>query len=158
MICLKAYVTVTKKSLTAVFLFTLFIIIVGGQFYAAAKPVINAKTNAGRVSFIKSLGLEPDDNNSQSKTVKVPICFSDVYKNYNALQKQAGYNLEMYKGLTVTVYTYPVGKISADNDDDYYVNIMVYKNRVIGGDISSRNFYGEMLPLRVLENGKRETG
>ena len=153
---MKTYVTVTKKGLLAVFLLTLFLIIVGGRFYAAANPVVNAKTNEQRVSFIKSLGLEPDDSNAQSKTVTVPISFSAVYKNYNALQNQAGYDLKAYKGLSVTVYTYPVGRISADNNDEYYVNLMVYKNRVIGGDISSRNFYGEMLPLAVFKNGKRE--
>ena len=144
---MKAYVTVTKKSLAAVFLFTLIIILVGGQFFAAANPVIDAKTNARRVSFIKSLGLEPDDRNAESKTVTIPLEFSAVYKNYNTIQKQAGYDLSGYKGLSVTVYTYPVGKINVENDDEYYVNLMVYKNRVIGGDISSRNFYGEMLPL-----------
>ena len=146
---LKAYVTVTKKSLAAVFLLTLLIIIVGGQFYAAANPTVDAKTNAQRVSFIKSLGLEPDDSNAQSKTVTIPLRFSSVYKNYNALQIKAGYDLSNYKGLTVTVYNYPVGRISADNDDEYYVNLMVYRNRIIGGDISSRNFHGEMLPLSI---------
>lgn len=151
MIYLKAYVTVTKKSLTAVFLATLAVIIISGQFYAAAYPTVNAKTNADRVAFVKSLGLIPDDNNVQNKSVTIPVKFSQVYKNYNALQKQAGYNLENYKGSRVTVYTYPVGKIRPDNGDDYYVNLMVYKNRIIGGDISSRNFYGEMLPLTRLE-------
>ena len=156
MILLKAYVTVTRKSLATVFLLTLALIIVGGQFYACAKLPVNAATNAQRVSFIKSLGLEPDDSNVQSKTVTIPVSFSDVYKNYNALQKQAGYDLTKYKGVSVAVYTYPVGKISADNDDEYYVNLMVYKNRVIGGDISSHNFYGEMLPLYNCEIWKKK--
>ena len=84
---------------------TLIVIIVSGQFYAAANPTVNAKTNAERVAFIKSLGLNPDDSNAQNKSVEIPVEFSKVYKNYNALQKQAGYNLENYKGARVTVYT-----------------------------------------------------
>lgn len=135
---------------------TLAVIIVSGQFYAAANPTVNAETNADRVAFVKSLGLVPDDNNVQNKSVTIPVKFSQVYKNYNALQKQAGYNLENYNGSSVTVYTYPVGKIKPDNGDEYYVNLIVYKNRIIGGDISSRNFYGEMLPLMRLEDEKRE--
>lgn len=150
MICLKKYVTVTRGGLAAVFLLTLAVIIVSGGFYAAANPVANAKTNAQRVEFIKSLGVEPDDDNAAHKTVVIPTVFSDVYKNYNALQNEAGYDLSGYKGASVTVYTYPVGKIKPDNDDEYYVNLMVYRNRIIGGDISSRNFYGEMLPLMRL--------
>ena len=90
----------------------------------------------------------------------IPKTFSQVYENYNALQKQAGYDLSAYKGAKVTIFTYPVGKVSHDNDDDYYVTLMVYKGRIIGGDISSRNFYGEMLPLTNVkeDNGKRKTG
>ena len=145
---MKTYITVTRKSLAAVFLLLLAVIIVSGQFYAAANPQINAKTNAQRVSFIKSLGLLPDDNNAESKNVTVPAVFSAVYENYNALQKEAGYDLSTYKGVSVKVYTYPVGKIRKDCGDDYYVNLMVYKGRIIGGDISSRNIDGEMLPLK----------
>lgn len=132
-------------------MFTLFLIIVCGQFYAAGNPAVNAKTNADRVQFIKSLGLIPDENNVTKKSVLIPFKFSDVYINYNALQNKAGYDLKMYKGEKVTVYTYPVGKIGQGNRDEYYINLMTYKNRIIGGDISSRNFHGEMLPLKRIE-------
>lgn len=144
---MKTYVTVTKKSLAAVFLLTLIVIIVSGQFYAAGNMSVNAKTNAQRVYFIKALGLSPDDNNIKKKTVTIPETFSDVYITYNNLQKKAGYDLSAYKGAAVVIFTYPVGKIKEGNNDEYYVNLMVYKGRIIGGDISSRNFYGEMLPL-----------
>ena len=139
---------------------TLIIIIVSGQFYAAGNMTSNGATNAKRVYFIKSLGLFPDEDNQESKSVIIPKTFSQVYENYNALQKQAGYDLSAYKGAKVTIFTYPVGKVSHDNYDDYYVTLMVYKGRIIGGDISSRNFYGEMLPLTNVkeDNGKRKTG
>ena len=147
MICLKTYVTVTRKTLIAVFLLTLFIIIVSGQFYAAENPPINAKTNYQRVAFIKSLGLLPDEGNYQSKSVEIPLKFSEVYNNYNDLQIRAGYNLSPYKGVKVTVYTYPIGRIFENFEDEYYVNLIVYNERIIGGDISSRNINGKMLPL-----------
>ena len=150
MIILKTYITVTRKGLAAAFLLLLAVIIVSGRFYAAANPQINAKTNAQRVSFIKSLGLVPDENGAESKTVTVPAVFSAVYENYNLLQKEAGYDLSAYRGAKITLYTYPVGKIRKDCNDDYYINLMVYKGRVIGGDISSRNIDGEMLPLKTV--------
>ena len=147
MIFLKTYITVTKKSLAAVFLSTLFAIIVSGQFYAARNPVTNGKTNAQRVSYIKALSLTPDEDGAESKNVTIPLVFSTVYENYNELQKKAGYDLTAYKGAEAVIYTYPGGKIKSDNNDEYYVNLIVYNGRIIGGDISSRNFYGEMLPL-----------
>ena len=146
MIYLKTYVTVTRKSLAAVFLFTLFIIIVSGQFYAAGNHAKNGKTNYQRVSFIKSLGLLPDDTDYEHKEIVIPTNFTEVYNNYNLLQKTAGYNLLPYKGAKATLYTYPVGKIDSSLDE-YYVNIIVYKGRIIGGDISSRNIDGNMFPL-----------
>ncbi len=156
MIFLKTYVTVTKKSLMTVFLTTLFVIIVSGQFYAAKNPLVNGKTHAQRVAYIRSLSLVPDEENSNSKSIVIPDVFSDVYENYNALQKKSGYDLTPYKGADAVVYTYPVGKIRKENNDEYYVNLIVYKGRIIGGDISSRNFYGEMLPLskQNLDDGK----
>ena len=147
---MKKYVTVTRKSLFAVFLLTLLVIILSGRFSAAGNRAENGKTNAQRVSFIKSLGLMPDDNNAQSKQTDIPVRFSDVYENYNLLQKQAGYDLSEYKGVSVTVYTYPVGRIRDKSSDEYYVHLMVYNGRIIGGDIASNNFYGEMLPLKSL--------
>lgn len=146
--------TVTRRSLFAVFLLTLLLILIGGQFSAAGKTNQNGKTNAQRVSFIKALGLLPDDSNATSKEVSVPVDFSDVYKNYNELQKQAGYDLSAYKGVKVTIYTYPVGRLKENNSDEYYVHLMVYNGRIIGGDIASNNFYGEMLPLSKIGTGK----
>lgn len=131
----------------AIFLTTLFVIIVSGQFYAAEHPIVNGKTNAQRVAFIKSLALVPDEDNAEKKQITIPETFSAVYSNYNDLQKKSGYDLSAYKGASALVYTYPVGKISQENDDEYYVNLIVYKGRIIGGDICSRNFNGEMLPL-----------
>ncbi|MBR5721744.1 MAG: DUF4830 domain-containing protein [Clostridia bacterium] len=107
----------------------------------------NGKTNAQRVSYIKALSLTPDEDGAESKNVTIPLVFSTVYENYNELQKKAGYDLTAYKGAEAVIYTYPVGKIKSDNNDEYYVNLIVYNGRIIGGDISSRNFYGEMLPL-----------
>lgn len=147
MIILKTYVTVTKKNLAIVFLSTLFIIIVSGQFYAAKHPIVNGKTNAQRVAYIKSLELTPDEDNAYNKKIVIPETFTDVYENYNTLQIKSGYDLSAYKGAKAVLYSYPVGKISKANDDEYYINLIVYNGRIIGGDISSRNFYGEMLPL-----------
>ena len=112
---------------------------------------VNAKTNAQRVYFIKALGLSPDDNSMKKKTVTIPETFSDVYITYNNLQKKAGYDLSAYKGADAEIFTYPVGRIEEKNNDEYYVNLIVYKGRIIGGDISSYNFYGEMLPLKSVK-------
>lgn len=61
--------------------------------------------------------------------------------SYNELQKQQGLNLEKYKRKKVTRYTYVV-----TNYPDYtgviYANILVYRGKVIAGDICTADSSG----------------
>ena len=73
--------------------------------------------------------------------VTVPAEFDSVYESYNTLQKKQEYDLSKYKKKTVTRYTYKV-----DNYPDYsgavLADVIVYKNKVIGGDICSADVNG----------------
>ena len=114
---------------------------------AVSNNVNNAKTNADRLSYIKSLEYTVLSNEPTSKTVFIPEIFYEVYENYNKLQCLAGYDLSLYKGCEVTIYTYNISP-PRDCTDECVVNIIVYKDRIIGGDVSSTAFGGFMLPLK----------
>ena len=103
---------------------------------------VNAAVNDERVNFIASLGVEVDSENYSVKSVVIPQEFNDVYIQYNNLQKQAGYDLEKYVGKTVTQYTY-----CFKGSDVKRVNLLVYKQKIIGGDISSVHIDGQMIAL-----------
>lgn len=105
--------------------------------------VKNGKTNEDRVGFIYSLGFLVTTAPSEVKTVNIPYEFDDVYKNYNLLQKKAGFDLLPFKGKQVTLYTYPMLK------DDFVadVHLIIFNGEIIGGDICGRAFGSEMLPL-----------
>ena len=103
---------------------------------------VNAAVNENRVEFISQLGLAVDKENYFVKSVIIPTNFNDVYLQYNELQKSAGYNLEEYAGETVTQYTYYI-----ENSDTEKVNLLVYKQKIIGGDISSARLDGSMQAL-----------
>lgn len=95
-------------------------------------------------SFLSELGYEYNEDFTQ-KTFTIPFEFDMVYNNYNQIQKEAGFDLSLFKGKTCTMYTYelinhPFGKANA--------NIIVYKGEIIGGDISSVNLDGFMVPLQ----------
>lgn len=67
-----------------------------------------------------------------------------MYNNYNQIQKEAGFDLALYKGKKCVMYTYeltnhPLGHCRA--------NIITYLGDIIGGDISSVSLSGFMLPL-----------
>ena len=67
--------------------------------------------------------------------------FDKVFNGYNEIQKRQGLDLSKYKGKTVTRYTYEVTNYENENGK-VYANVIVYRNKVIGGDICSANVGG----------------
>lgn len=99
-----------------------------------------------RCEFIESLGYEVDDTVSEEKqNILIPSEFSDVYENYNALQKQVGFNLLPFAGSKAEQYTL---KLRDTSRNDVYAHLMVLNGKIIGGDISALSISdGYMLPL-----------
>lgn len=147
---MRLYLTLTKKRLAIICAAVLLLIGICGRFAAVSDITEDASSNALRVDFAASVGCDVDETAVSVKQVRIPDEFSEVYKQYNALQKQAGYDLEGYKGCTVTLYTYKVlqGGIAGE---ETFVNLIVYRGRVIGGDISTAALDGSMLPLKKSE-------
>lgn len=107
----------------------------------------NVITNADRLQFIRNLGYNVISNEPTAKTVNIPATFYSDYEKYNNLQKSAGYDLALYKGCEVTIYTYNIDAL-LNYDGECVVNLIVYNDRIIGGDISSTIFGGFMIPLK----------
>ncbi|MBR6632715.1 MAG: DUF4830 domain-containing protein [Clostridia bacterium] len=93
----------------------------------------NVKTSEDVVAFLKSYGWEVEDTPVSERSVTIPQEFDQLYEEYNKLQKGEGLDLEKYKGKTVDMYTYSI----TNADGKAYATVLVYKNRVIGGDVSS---------------------
>ena len=109
------------------------------------KDKIPGDTVTDRVTFAKSLGYSISEQYETKKEIVIPSVFSDVYENYNALQKNSGFDLSAYKGEQATVYTYPV--TNHPEGDGVMMNIIVCKGRIIGGDICSAEYDGFMTGL-----------
>ena len=99
------------------------------------------KTNEDRVKFLEQFGWKVDSEITEEVTMKIPREFDRVMTTYNELQKRQGLDLSKYKGHEVTRYSYNVtnypgyeGKVTA--------NVIVYKNRVVGGDVCSSDVQG----------------
>ncbi len=94
-------------------------------------------TDNERAQFLSSFGWEFDSEYTK-KTVTIPTTFNDVYTQYNKIQKAQGCNLEDYCGKTVELYTYRITNYPGYQDSDcIFANILVFENRVIGGDVCS---------------------
>ena len=93
------------------------------------------------ISFLSQFGLQADKNSLVSDEVKIPSEFNSQYNTYNELQKEIGLDLQNYKGISAKRNVYKLENYESEGKD-YYVTLLIFENRVIGGHISS-NIYGD---------------
>lgn len=99
------------------------------------------KSNEDRIAFLAQFGWQVDPTAVDEAEITVPSEFDRVMASYNELQKQQGLDLEKYRRKKVMRYTYMV-----TNYPDYtgviYANIIVYRGKVIAGDICTADSSG----------------
>ncbi len=101
-----------------------------------SKVYTGVRSNEDRVGFLKRFGWEVETEPSETVNVTVPEVFDDIFEGYNKLQNGQGLDLSRYRRKTVTRYTYTVTNYP-DYDGVVYATLLVYRGRVIGGDICS---------------------
>lgn len=99
------------------------------------------KTAQDRLNFLQSLGWEVETAPTEEVEVTIPAEFDKIFQSYNELQRKQGFDLSKYHKKQVKRYTYRVTNYP-DYSGDVYVSIIMYKNRVIGGDVSSADANG----------------
>ena len=102
--------------------------------------------NDARVNFLKELGWDVSTSPVESSQVRIPQEQTELYQRYNALQKSLGYDLSAYGGKTVMRYVYKVNNYPGATQP-VYATLLVYKNQVIGGDITDTSAKGVMQGL-----------
>ena len=105
---------------------------------------LNSQSLAAK--YVEKLGWQIDRNPIETVEVHIPAQFDNVYKNYNAIQKEAGFNLENYKGKDVTRYTFSIKNYYGEQG--VRADVLMYNDKVIGGDIMTVAINGFMVPLK----------
>ena len=136
---MKFFLTLNRIKIVAIFFFVIILIFILGQISEALNPPLNADTNARRLEYAASRGIDVEEECVSVKETVIPDTFSDTYKNYNEIQKSVGLDLSAYKGCKVTVYKYKL-----KNKDNTYLTLIVYHGRVIGGDVADISLNGKM--------------
>lgn len=93
-------------------------------------------SNDGRVHFLKSFGWEVQNAPKESGQVLIPKESNEVFDRYNALQKCQNYDLSKFAGKKVMRYVYEVTNYPGATQP-VYATVLVYKNQVVGGDITN---------------------
>ena len=119
--------------------------LLGGEKESAA--VTTMSDNDSRVQFLESQGWQVITSPKEAGQVKIPTEASPLYSRYNDLQKSQGYDLTQYAGKTVMRYVYKVNNYPGATDP-VYATVLVYKNQVIGGDITDTSAGGAVQGLK----------
>ena len=106
----------------------------GDETAATAAPAVSG--NDGRVKFLADLGWEVAASPVESGQVRIPESASEVFDRYNALQKSQGYDLTKFAGKAVMRYVYKISNYPGATDP-VYATLLVYKDQVIGGDVTN---------------------
>jgi len=99
------------------------------------------KTEADVRTFLEQFGWTVEQAPLETITIRIPMEFDKVMHSYNELQKHQGLDLSKYRDKEVTRYTYRVTNYP-DYSGTVYANVILYKNKVIGGDICSSDVTG----------------
>ena len=99
------------------------------------------KTGGDIVKFLAQFGWEVEPTPLEEVTIKIPAEFDKVMNSYNELQRRQGLDLSKYRGREVQRTTYKVTNYP-NYSGTVMANVIVYKNKVIGGDLCSSDVTG----------------
>ncbi len=103
-----------------------------------------------RLEFLSQFGIRVAGDSEQVEDFALPQALDRVLLAYNEIQKAQGLDLSKYCKKQVQRYTYEVENYK-DSGLAVYANIIVYRHRVIGGDISAAGEGGFVLPFTAFE-------
>ena len=118
----------------------------GDEDVSTAAPSV--ATNEGRTEFLKGFGWEVAPSPVESSQVKIPKENTEVFDRYNNLQKSQGYDLTQFSGKNVMRFVYKVTNFP-NATEPVYATLLVYKNQVIGGDITDTAARGKIQGFKM---------
>ena len=123
----------------------------GGDSDASATSAPAVSGNDARVKFLKDFGWDAAATPVESSQVRIPEKTTEVYDRYNALQKSQGFDLTAYAGKNVMRYVYKINNFPGATEP-VYATLLVYKNQIIGGDITNTGTKGHIQGFKMPEN------
>ena len=117
------------------------ILLLGGGNSSQPTAAPSVAGNDGRVQFLQNLDWQVNASPAESGQVRIPKEQNQLFTRYNELQKSAGYDLSQYAGKTVMRYVYKINNFPGATEP-VYATLLIYKNQVIGGDITDTGAKG----------------
>ena len=134
----------------AVVIVGLILLLGGGKAETTSAAPIS--DNDARVKFLTDFGWEVATSPVESSQVRIPEKTTEVFDRYNNLQKSQGYDLNTYAGKNVMRYVYKVNNYP-NATEPVYATLLLYKNQVIGGDITNTAADGQIRGFKMPQTG-----
>ena len=106
------------------------------------------KTNEDRIAYLAGFGWEVSEVPLSSEELTIPEEFDERYTDYLALQNGQGFDLTKYQGKRVKRYTYEI-KNYPSGETGVQVSLLVYRNKVVGGEVFTTSLDGFMHGLSM---------
>ena len=132
----------------AALVLALILLLGGGDTTQTAGPAPSA--NDGRVKFLTDFGWDVTASPTETGRVRIPEESGEVFDRYNTLQKGQGYDLSKYAGKTVMRYVYKINNYPGATEP-VYATVLVYKNQIIGGDVTDTSAKGHIRGFKMPE-------
>lgn len=129
---------------TTVILLSAALIISTIFFLFSADNNINDKN----IEYIRSFGYEAEPQPTEIAHLTIPKEFDVIYETYNAIEKEAGFDLNEYRGIRATRYTYKITNHPDSDSGLIRANVFVHNGEIIAADLCSLDIGGFMQPLR----------
>ena len=127
------------------------ILIVKNGLMTDSKPAPRILSeNTDRVLFLAECGWLSDEEPKSIQEIIIPSEFNEIYSEYNDIQLSQGFDMNDYKGKTITKYVYGI----RNYPESSYVNatLLIFEDKLVGGDITLLES-GKTLPLFSKKNG-----
>ena len=124
------------------------IVLFGGEDATTTPTSATVSDNDSRVSFLNGFGWEVTTSPLESGQVRIPTETTEVFDRYNQLQEAQGYDLTQYAGKKVMRYVYKVTNYPGATDP-VFATVLVYKNQIIGGDITNTASGGKIQSFKL---------
>ena len=99
------------------------------------------KTNEDRVAFLEGYGWQVAEEPLAVEELLIPEEMDESYDSYLSLQAGQGFDLEQCAGKRVKRYTYEITNYPT-GEAGVQANLMLFRNRVIGGEVLSPQMDG----------------
>lgn len=106
-----------------------------------APEVTGIKSNEDRIEFLSQYGWQVSPEPLVTEELTIPKEMDESYDEYLELQISQGFDLTKYAGKRVKRYTYEITNYPT-GETGVQVNLLVYRNKVVGGEVLSPQMNG----------------